>query len=209
MSERPALDGDPPKLDLMAQRWSKKIELDKGALGQFKKQWHRYASFDTSLSRRFVLTERLKLTLEAQAFNLLNRANLNLPLAFADQPDFGTITSAKAPRQLQFGSLFLLSRKTKLSSPVHMSVGELKLEGETQCVVREVCLLRKSLACGDGHRSRRLEVRCCDYSYRSRRWRTTPAKPSRPVPSSRNAPGSGVTLTFATLTLKSTDPNCN
>jgi hypothetical protein len=42
VSERPALDGDPPKLDIMAQRWSKKIELDRGALGQFKKQWHRY-----------------------------------------------------------------------------------------------------------------------------------------------------------------------
>jgi len=65
-----------------------------------------YASFDTSLTRRFLLTERLKLTLEAQAFNLLNRANFNLPQAFADQPDFGTITSAKAPRQLQFVARF-------------------------------------------------------------------------------------------------------
>jgi hypothetical protein len=65
-----------------------------------------YASFDTSLMRRIMLTERLKLTLEAQAFNLLNRTNFNLPQAFADQPDFGTITSAKAPRQLQFVARF-------------------------------------------------------------------------------------------------------
>jgi hypothetical protein len=39
---------------------------------------------------------------EVQSFNTLNRANFNLPEAFADQPDtFGKILSAKDPRQIQ------------------------------------------------------------------------------------------------------------
>jgi outer membrane receptor protein involved in Fe transport len=62
----------------------------------------RYNSFDISLLRRFSLPERGSLTLEAQAFNLFNHTNFNLPVAIADQPSFGNIFSANAPRQLQF-----------------------------------------------------------------------------------------------------------
>ncbi len=58
---------------------------------------------DLSLRRAFALREGLRLTAEAQSFNTLNRANFNLPDAFADQPlTFGRIFSAKAPRQIQF-----------------------------------------------------------------------------------------------------------
>ena len=58
---------------------------------------------DLSLRRNFQFTERLRLTAEAQGFNLLNRANFNQPDAFADQPlTFGKIFSAKDPRQIQF-----------------------------------------------------------------------------------------------------------
>ena len=61
------------------------------------------ATVDFSLRRRFILREGMNLTAEAQAFNLLNRANFNLPDAFADQPlTFGKIFSAKDPRQIQF-----------------------------------------------------------------------------------------------------------
>jgi hypothetical protein len=62
-----------------------------------------YFSFDASLGRHFPLGERARLTLEAQAFNLINRANFNLPELYADEPaTFGRVFSAKAPRQLQF-----------------------------------------------------------------------------------------------------------
>lgn len=58
---------------------------------------------DLSLRRTFVLHEKLRFTAEAQSFNTLNRANFNLPDAFADQPlTFGKIFSAKDPRQIQF-----------------------------------------------------------------------------------------------------------
>jgi hypothetical protein len=57
---------------------------------------------DLSLSRRFLLTARTALTFDAQAFNLLNRENLNLPNLYADNPaTFGKIFSARAPRQVQ------------------------------------------------------------------------------------------------------------
>ena len=49
-----------------------------------------------------MLTERTGLTFETQAFNLLNRENLNLPNLFADnRATFGKIFSARAPRQVQ------------------------------------------------------------------------------------------------------------
>ena len=62
-----------------------------------------FRTADLSLRRTFALRERVRLTLEAQAFNTLNRANLNLPSAIADNPaTFGKISSAKDPRQIQF-----------------------------------------------------------------------------------------------------------
>ncbi len=61
-----------------------------------------FASVDIGLARRFALGERASLTLDAQAFNLLNRANFDLPERFADEPAaFGRVFSAKAPRQVQ------------------------------------------------------------------------------------------------------------
>jgi len=61
------------------------------------------ATVDFSLRRAFALRDRMTLTAEAQTFNMLNRANFNLPDAFADQPlTFGKIFSAKDPRQIQF-----------------------------------------------------------------------------------------------------------
>jgi hypothetical protein len=59
-------------------------------------------TWDVEAARQFALSERYSLTLEAQAFNMLNRTNFDLPQLYADQPSFGQIFSAKAPRQLQF-----------------------------------------------------------------------------------------------------------
>ena len=42
ITERPEVDGDPPKLEAMAQRWSKRIERDGREKGVFRKVWHRY-----------------------------------------------------------------------------------------------------------------------------------------------------------------------
>jgi hypothetical protein len=44
ITERPELDGDPPKLETMARRWSNRIGRDEGELDQFRKDWHKYQS---------------------------------------------------------------------------------------------------------------------------------------------------------------------
>jgi outer membrane receptor protein involved in Fe transport len=66
-----------------------------------------YFSIDASLARPFALADRVRLTMEAQAFNLLNRTNFDLPERFADEPLlFGRIFSAKAARQAQIALRF-------------------------------------------------------------------------------------------------------
>ena len=58
---------------------------------------------DTSLSRRFQVSERSAIVFEAQAFNALNHVNFQMPQSFADVPStFGRIFSANPPRQIQF-----------------------------------------------------------------------------------------------------------
>ncbi|HYY42481.1 MAG TPA: hypothetical protein VE775_07080, partial [Pyrinomonadaceae bacterium] len=65
-----------------------------------------FAALDLRLSRRFALTERVRLETLVEGFNVLNRANLQLPnntlnantLATFNQPG-----GADNPRQLQFG----------------------------------------------------------------------------------------------------------
>lgn len=42
IAEEHQLDGNPPRLDVMARRWSKRIENDGNELAQFRKQWDRY-----------------------------------------------------------------------------------------------------------------------------------------------------------------------
>jgi hypothetical protein len=60
-------------------------------------------SVDASLVRTFLIRERLTLSLHAEAFNLLNRTQLDEPERYADEPStFGRIFSAKASRQVQF-----------------------------------------------------------------------------------------------------------
>ena len=65
-----------------------------------------YVSADAAISRKFrIWRDALSLQVEAQAFNLFNRTNYNLPEAFVDEPaTFGHIFSARAPRQLQFAA---------------------------------------------------------------------------------------------------------
>ncbi len=42
VTEPPDLDGDPPKLEAMARRWSKRIENDEAERKAFVEHWHRY-----------------------------------------------------------------------------------------------------------------------------------------------------------------------
>ena len=67
-----------------------------------------FASFDVRLSRRIRFTERIGIEAIAEAFNVFNRANLQLPnnifgTGTTPLPAFGKATGASDPRQLQFG----------------------------------------------------------------------------------------------------------
>ncbi|MEK6285570.1 MAG: TonB-dependent receptor [Acidobacteriota bacterium] len=67
-----------------------------------------FASFDVRLSRRIRFTERFRMEVIAEAFNVFNRANLQLPnnvfgTGATPLPAFGRATGASDPRQLQFG----------------------------------------------------------------------------------------------------------
>ncbi|HYP02724.1 MAG TPA: hypothetical protein VER76_21235, partial [Pyrinomonadaceae bacterium] len=67
-----------------------------------------FASLDLRLSRKFKLTERMRLEALAEGFNVFNRANLQLPnnifgTGLAPRAGFGQPTAAADPRQLQFG----------------------------------------------------------------------------------------------------------
>lgn len=67
-----------------------------------------FASLELRLARRFRLGERLSLEATAEGFNLLNRANLQLPnnvygTGATPPPAFGRPNAAADPRQLQFG----------------------------------------------------------------------------------------------------------
>jgi hypothetical protein len=58
--------------------------------------------FDLSLQKEIAITEAAKLQFRAEAYNLFNRANFNLPNRIAFTPNFGSISSAQDSRQLQF-----------------------------------------------------------------------------------------------------------
>jgi Carboxypeptidase regulatory-like domain/TonB dependent receptor/TonB-dependent Receptor Plug Domain len=107
-SDRPNVVGSPALPHPSAQEWFNTAafaipaEYTFGNAGRNILRGPGAATVDFSLSRRFTFAERWSLLAQAQVFNMLNRENLNLPDAFADNPaTFGKIFSAKDPRQVQ------------------------------------------------------------------------------------------------------------
>jgi hypothetical protein len=63
-----------------------------------------YRNVNLALLKRVPLRGRTSLQLRAEAFNLLNRTNFDLPDNFYGSPTFGQVLSAGAPRHIQFGA---------------------------------------------------------------------------------------------------------
>jgi hypothetical protein len=61
------------------------------------------SNIDLSLLKTFAVTERLRLQLRAECFNLANHANFGLPDNDVASPNFGRVLEAGAPRLMQFG----------------------------------------------------------------------------------------------------------
>ncbi len=62
-----------------------------------------FQNFNISLVKDTALSERFKVQFRAEAFNLFNHPNFNLPDNFLGSPTFGRISSARDPRHVQFG----------------------------------------------------------------------------------------------------------
>jgi hypothetical protein len=62
-----------------------------------------FQNVNVSVLKTTGLSERARLQFRAEAFNLLNRVNLDLPDIFVGSPTFGKIQSAESPRRIQFG----------------------------------------------------------------------------------------------------------
>jgi hypothetical protein len=60
------------------------------------------AEFDLSLQKEMAIREPVHLLFRAEAYNFFNRANFNVPNRIAFTPNFGKVSSALDPRQLQF-----------------------------------------------------------------------------------------------------------
>ena len=61
------------------------------------------SSVNVSASKNTKLSENLALQFRAEIFNLLDRANFNLPDMFLGSPSFGRVLSAGEPRRVQLG----------------------------------------------------------------------------------------------------------
>ena len=76
------------------------------AIGRNSLRSPSFSDWDLTLRKVFPLKERLKLNLEASAFNILNHPNLAAPVAVLSDVRFGQIVASRAgstPRQLQLG----------------------------------------------------------------------------------------------------------
>lgn len=62
-----------------------------------------FVSLNTSLLKRFYITERTFLQFRAEAYNVLNHTNFRLPRNYVNAPNAATITDADPARLIQFG----------------------------------------------------------------------------------------------------------
>jgi hypothetical protein len=110
-NDRPNVVGDPRLSHPTPDRWFNTAAFALPAFGTFGNAGRNtldgpgYQNFNASLVKNTALTESVKLQLRAEAFNLFNHPNFNLPdnFFFPGSQTFGRILSAQSPRHLQFG----------------------------------------------------------------------------------------------------------
>ena len=74
-----------------------------GNLGRNVYRGPGFAQVDPSLAKKFAITERLNASLRLDAYNALNRVNLNSPTGDLNNNNFGRVTGTNTPRLLQLG----------------------------------------------------------------------------------------------------------
>jgi hypothetical protein len=108
-NDRPNLVGNPELSNPTTDRWFNTAAFAFPAPGTFGNAGRNildgpgYQTVNLSLLKNTALSERVTLQFRAEAFNLFNHPNFNLPDNFLGSPTFGLITSARDPRHIQFG----------------------------------------------------------------------------------------------------------
>jgi hypothetical protein len=108
-NDRPNLVGDPQIASSTPGRWFNTAAFAFSPPGTFGNAGRNildgpgYQNVNVSLVKNTRVAERLNLQFRAEAFNLFNHPNFNLPDNFLGSPTFGQITSARDPRHIQFG----------------------------------------------------------------------------------------------------------
>jgi hypothetical protein len=108
-NDRPNLAGNPDLSNPTTSQWFNTAAFAFPAPGTFGNAGRNilegpgFQSVNASLVKNTNFTERVKLQFRAEAFNLFNHPNFNLPDNFLGSPTFGRITSARDPRHIQFG----------------------------------------------------------------------------------------------------------
>jgi len=108
-NDRPNLVGNPELSNQSTSQWFNTAAFVFPAPGTFGNAGRNilegpgFQSVNASLVKNTNFSERVKLQFRAEAFNLFNHPNFNLPDNFLGSPTFGRITSARDPRHIQFG----------------------------------------------------------------------------------------------------------
>ena len=108
-NDRPNVIGNPELANPTTAQWFNTSAFTFSAPGTFGDAGRNildgpgFQNVNVSLLKNTALGERLNLQFRAEAFNLFNHPNFNLPDNFLGSPTFGRITSARDPRHIQFG----------------------------------------------------------------------------------------------------------
>ena len=109
-NDRPNLAGDPAVANPGPDGWFNTAAFAFPPFGSFGDvprnglEGPGYQNVNLALLRQVRLSNTTRLQLRLEAFNLLNRANYDLPDNFLGSPTFGRILSAQSPRRIQLGA---------------------------------------------------------------------------------------------------------
>ncbi len=110
--ERPNVSGDPNAVTHTPTRWFNTAAFSLPAAFTFGNTARnnvigpRFVNLDMSLQKQWDLREAMNLQFRVDAFNLFNHPNFNLPGRIFGASNFGVISSAQDPRELQFALKF-------------------------------------------------------------------------------------------------------
>ena len=108
-NDRPNVTGDPHLWQRTPDLWFNTNAFSVPPFGSFGNSGRNilegpsYQGISFSMVKNTKIREQATLQFRAEAFNLLNRPNFDLPDIFVGSPTFGHILSAGSPRHIQFG----------------------------------------------------------------------------------------------------------